>query len=83
MIQRRSFILGICGFVASSAVRASSIMPISTANHLISEPDAASSAGSVLFTIHGWDGGDLGRDENAGQHIVPIFLSNSWRSSWQ
>ncbi len=83
MIKRRSFILGICGLVAAPAmVRATSIMPIRTTNHLIVDPGADPSAGSVWFTIQGWDGIDLGRAGKAGQHIVPIYLPNSWRSPW-
>jgi hypothetical protein len=83
MIQRRSVIMGICGLVAAPAVvRATSIMPIRTTNRLVINPSADPSARSVLFTIHGWDGIDLGRAEQAGQHIVPIYLPNSWRSSW-
>jgi hypothetical protein len=83
MIQRRSVIMGICGLVAAPAVvRATSIMPIRTTSHLIIDPGADPSVGSVLFTIHGWEGIDLARAKKAGQHIVPIYLPNSWRSAW-
>jgi hypothetical protein len=82
MILRRSFIMGFCGLVAAPAVvRATSIMPIRTRNHLIIDP-ADPSAEPVLFTIHGWDVSDLDRTEETAQHIVSIYLPSSWRSSW-
>ena len=75
MIQRRSFIMGFCGLVAAPAVvRATSIMPIRTRNHLIT---ADPSAEPVLFTIHGWDVSDLDRTEETAQHIVSIYLPSS------
>ena len=41
MIRRRSVLVGICGLVAAPVVvRATSIMPVNTANHLIMDPVA-------------------------------------------
>lgn len=81
MIDRRRFIVAACGFVASPAlVRATSIMPVRASRHITI--DSIADAGSVLFTIHGWDGDDSSRAGKAGQIIVPIHLPNSWRSAW-
>jgi hypothetical protein len=83
MIQRRSFIMGVCSVVATLAVvSAASIMPIRAANQRVIETGADRAAGSVVFTIHGWNGNDLATEESNGQFLVPIYLPNSWRSSW-
>jgi hypothetical protein len=83
MIRRRSVITGICSLVATpTALRVLSIMPASATSRSGVDRPARPEAAPVAFKIHGWDQCDPNRTENAGQHIVVIHLTNSWRSAW-
>jgi hypothetical protein len=83
MIRRRSVIAGICSLVAApSAVRTLLTMPVSATSRTDVDRAAGRSVAPVAFKIHGWDQNDLDRTEKAGQHVVVIHLTNSWRSAW-
>jgi hypothetical protein len=83
MIRRRSVIAGICSLVAApSAVRALLTMPVSATSRTDVDRAAGCGVAPVAFKIHGWDPNDLDRTEKAGQHVVVIHLTNSWRSAW-
>ena len=65
MIARRSVVLGLGGLIASPAVvRAASIMSVKSIDRLVL-PDDFGMKYPVLFTIHGWDIGELPGDPNA------------------
>lgn len=83
MIRRRSVITGICCLIAEpTALRAFSIMPVSATSCSGIDPTAVPSAAPVTFKIRGWDQSDLGGNEKAGQQVVVIHLTNSWRAAW-
>jgi hypothetical protein len=83
MIRRRSVIAGICSLVAApSAVRALLTMPVSATSRTDVDRAAGRGVAPVAFTIHGWDQNDFDCTEKAGQHVVVIHLTNSWRSEW-
>jgi hypothetical protein len=80
MIRRRSFVTGLCGLVSAPAlVSPTSLMPVKVVRPLVGVPLDAPNSPTVVFTIQGWD---LDRFSLAPKHVVSIYLSNSWRSSW-
>jgi hypothetical protein len=82
MIQRRSFLIGFCGLgVAPAFARASFDAPAVPAEAVVADAIVPSSAGSVVFTIHGWNEGERKDAAPADQHVV-LHLPGSWRASW-
>jgi hypothetical protein len=83
MIRRRSVIAGICSLVAApSAVRAFFTTPVSATSLSTVERTTGPGAALTMFKIHGWDQNDPDCPQKAGQHVVVIHLTNSWRSAW-
>jgi hypothetical protein len=72
MIDRRTLLIGVCGVIAAPVTPAT-VVPARSTKRV---------ASSVSFTIHGWEPREPGRADPAGQHIVPLYLSNSWRAGW-
>ena len=88
MIRRRSVVTGICSLVAApSAVTMLISAPAVANSHLgVEQPSLDPSAdfgrAPVVFKIQGWDQIDAQATDGAGQQVVAIHLTNSWRSSW-
>jgi hypothetical protein len=83
MIELRSVILGLCSLIAMPAViRAASIISISSNGGLNINPVAEPAPDSVVFTIHGWNGGERSGAKSVGQRVVTFQLTSSWRTSW-